>query len=103
MKYGLKDEQLALIISFIRKYQEVEQAVLFGSRALGTYKNSSDVDIALFGEQATASLAAKLKFDIEEDTYLPFFFDFIAWPTITNEALKQHIETRGITLFTVRD
>jgi predicted nucleotidyltransferase len=47
----------------------VEEAILFGSRALGTYKPASDVDIALKGEGVTSALAARLKFDIEEDTY----------------------------------
>jgi predicted nucleotidyltransferase len=99
MKYGLKYEQLQLIISFIEKYPEVERAVLFGSRAMGNYKPYSDVDIALFGKNITASIAAKLKFTIEEDTYLPFFFDFAAVPVITNEALLEHINTKGAELF----
>jgi predicted nucleotidyltransferase len=97
--YGLKDSQLEEIISFISRRHEVEKAVLFGSRAIGTWKPASDVDIALFGEQVTAGLAAALKFDIEEDTYLPFFFDFVAYPTITNEAFKAHIDRKGHVLF----
>ncbi|MCL6590503.1 MAG: restriction endonuclease subunit S [Firmicutes bacterium] len=99
MKYGLSEKQLNEIINFIGSYPEIEEAVLFGSRAMDTYKEASDVDIALKGERVTASLAAKLKFDIEEDTYLPFFFDFVAYPTITNEALKEHIDTKGVSIF----
>jgi hypothetical protein len=53
----------------------------------------------LKGEHVTASLAAKLKFDIEEDTYLPFFFDFVAYPTISNDALREHIETKGVSIY----
>jgi predicted nucleotidyltransferase len=97
--YGLKDSQLEEIVSFIKSRHEVEKAVLFGSRAIDTWKPASDVDIALFGEKVTAGLAAALKFDIEEDTYLPFFFDFVAYPTITNEALKAHIDRKGHVLF----
>jgi predicted nucleotidyltransferase len=99
MKYGFSDEQLEEIIAFIGKYDEVERAVLFGSRAIGTYKEASDVDIAIFGERATAGLAAKMKFDIEEDTYLPFLFDFVAYSKITNEALKEHIDDKGVELY----
>jgi len=99
MKYGLSEDQLREIIDFIKQYPEVEEAVLFGSRAIDTYKEASDVDIALKGEKVTASLAAQLKFDIEEDTYLPFFFDFIAYPTITNEALREHIDKKGVVIF----
>ncbi len=99
MKYGLNDAQLREIINCIKKYPEVEEAVLFGSRAMGTFKDGSDVDIALKGEAVTASLAAKLKFNIEEDTNLPFFFDFIAYPTISNEELKTHIDIKGRLLY----
>ena len=99
MKYGLSDKQLDELVSFIRKYSEVEEAVLFGSRVIDTYKEASDVDIALKGKNVTASLAAKIKFNIEEETYLPFFFDFIAYPTITSEELKRHIRNKGIVIY----
>ncbi|PIP39968.1 restriction endonuclease subunit S [Candidatus Desantisbacteria bacterium CG_4_9_14_3_um_filter_40_11] len=103
MKYGLSDSQLQEIITFIRQYPEVEEAILFGSRAIDTFKEASDVDIALKGEKVNHSLAAKMKFNIEEDTYLPFFFDFVAYPTITNEALKKHINAKGIVLYRGND
>jgi type I restriction enzyme, S subunit len=99
MKYGLSEKQLEQIVDFIAEYPEVESAVLFGSRALGTYKEASDVDIALHGEKVNHSLAAKMKFNIEEDTYLPFMFDFVAYPTITNDALRKHIDMKGVVIF----
>ncbi|MDA3895258.1 MAG: restriction endonuclease subunit S [Desulfobacteraceae bacterium] len=99
MKYGLSDEQLKQALDIIASYDEIEEAILFGSRAIDTYKEASDVDISLKGTKVTASLAAKLKFHFEEDTYLPFFFDFIAYPTITNEAMKEHINTKGVVIY----
>ncbi|MFH1859982.1 MAG: hypothetical protein ABH870_03070 [bacterium] len=38
---------------------------------------------------------------MEEDTYLPFFFDFVAYPAITNEALKKHINRKGVSIYRV--
>ena len=99
MNSGLSEKQLQEIIGFISNYPEVEEAILFGSRAIGTFKNASDVDIALKGKNVSASLAAKMKFNIEEDSYLPFFFDFLAYSTITNESLIKHIDIKGIVLF----
>jgi predicted nucleotidyltransferase len=99
MKYGLSEKQLDEVIAAIITHPEIEEAVLFGSRAIDTFKKASDVDIALKGEKVTASLAAKLKSKLEEDTYLPFFFDFVAYPTITNEALREHIDSKGITIY----
>ena len=36
---------------------------------------------------------------LEEDTYLPYFFDFVAYPTITREALKAHIDGKGVCIY----
>ncbi|TVQ05316.1 MAG: hypothetical protein EA368_19510 [Leptolyngbya sp. DLM2.Bin27] len=99
MSYGLSDQQLAEIIRFIAAYPQVEEAILFGSRALGTHKPASDVDIALKGEGVTSALATRLRFDIEEDTYLPYFFDVVAYGTIADEALRQHINKEGILIY----
>jgi predicted nucleotidyltransferase len=97
--YGLKDEHLQTIINYVERCPEVERAVLFGSRAMGTYRPASDIDIALFGERVTAGLAAALKFNIEEETGIPYFCDFVAYPKITNNALKDHIDRRGVTVY----
>jgi hypothetical protein len=66
---------------------------------MGNYQKASDVDIAIKGEKVTAALAAKMKFDFEEDTYLPYFFDFLAYPVVCNEALRQHIDAKGVVIF----
>ena len=99
MKYGLSEKQRNEIIAILSTFTEIEEAILFGSRAIDTYKEASDVDIALRGDKVTASLAAKLKYQFEEDTYLPFFFDFVAYTTITNEALQEHIDTKGVLIY----
>jgi predicted nucleotidyltransferase len=74
MKYGLSDKQLQEIKEILASYESVDKAVLFGSRAIDTYKEASDVDIAIKGEQADWSLAITIKEHLEEETYLPFFF-----------------------------
>ena len=60
MKYGLSEKQLEQVISILKKYDEIEGAILFGSRALGNYKPASDVDIAIKGDKADALLSQKL-------------------------------------------
>jgi predicted nucleotidyltransferase len=103
MRYGLTEKQITEITDFIARYPQVEKAALFGSRAIGSYKPASDVDIALFGSQVNAALGAVIKYDIEEDTYLPFFFDIVAYPKITNAALREHIDSKGIVLYERED
>jgi type I restriction enzyme S subunit len=99
MKYGLSEAQLVQIIDFLAKYPEVERAILFGSRAIDTFKAASDVDIAIDGVHVTHALAARIKLDFEEDTYLPYFFDIIAYPLISEPALTKHIDHKGVVLY----
>ncbi len=99
MKYGLSEKQLQEIKDVLASYEEVEEAVLFGSRAIDTYKEASDIDIVIKGEQADFMLAAKIKGHFEDETYLPFFFDIISYNSIDNDELKKHIKTKGKILY----
>lgn len=47
MKYGLKDEIIKDIREIIIKYKKYKFK-LFGSRARGDYRETSDIDIAIF-------------------------------------------------------
>ena len=68
--------------------------ILYGSRAMGTYRRGSDIDIALFGE----NLSNQTIFDIQEEIealYLPYSFDISIWERIENEDLLDHIRRVG--------
>ncbi|CAC9499736.1 Type I restriction-modification system, specificity subunit S (EC [uncultured Gammaproteobacteria bacterium] len=95
MNNGLSDKQLKQIIDVLRQYKDIDKAVLFGSRAMGNYKKGSDVDIAIMGKNADFTLAAKIKSHLEDDTYLPYFFDVISYNTIKSDELKEHIRRYG--------
>ena len=99
MKYGLSIDQLDEIKQILAGYPAVETAVIFGSRAIDTYKEASDVDIAIKGEQADLNIALKIKDHLEEETYLPFFFDVVAYGSISSDELKKHIDTKGKVIF----
>ena len=98
MRYGLPDEHIKIILDYIARYSEIEEAVLFGSRVLGTYKPGSDVDIALKGNKVDSFLAAHLKSEIEEETTLPYFFDFVAYSKLSHKDLIRHIDEYGVVL-----
>ncbi len=98
MRYGLPEEHIKIILDYIARHSEIEEAVLFGSRALGTYKPGSDVDIALKGNQVDSFLAAHLKSEIEEETCLPYFFDFVAYSKLSHKDLIKHVDEYGVVL-----
>ena len=73
MKYGLSDKQFSEMISVISNDPVIKKVILFGSRALGTFKNTSDIDLAVLGEKVDFFAAASLKNKLEEETVIPFF------------------------------
>ena len=66
MKFGLDEKVIEDIVNILRKYEEVESARIFGSRARGDYRKASDIDIALFGKHLTSSINTKIFFDIDD-------------------------------------
>ena len=94
MKYGLTEKQLKEIIAILQQYPQINEALIFGSRAMGNYKAGSDVDIAIKGD-VSSSTAATIKDVLEEETYLPFFFDVVAYNALSNEKLTKHIDVYG--------
>ena len=98
MKYGFSKDQLQEIVEVLAEYPEIESAVLFGSRAMDSFKAGSDVDIAIKGEKVNTSLALKVTGHFE-DTNTPFFFDIIAWPTISSKELREHIQRVGEVIY----
>ena len=93
--YGLLDRDLKFILEAISKYPEIEEVIIFGSRAMGNYKKGSDVDLALKGERVSRRVVRRLSDDLEEEYPLPYFFDIVSYNDISDEAFKQHIDKVG--------
>ena len=92
---GLTQKELEILKSVFEKFDEINEVILFGSRALGTHKKSSDIDLAIKGKVNINTLS-KLKYTLEEDTILPYFFDVVIYDNIKNIELKNHIDEFGV-------
>ncbi len=92
---GLTQKELEILKSVFQKFDEINEVILFGSRALGTHKKSSDIDLAIKGKVNINTLS-KLKYTLEEDTILPYFFDVVIYDNIKNIELKNHIDEFGV-------
>ena len=99
MNFGLRDEDLAYIVSVIQDFAEIRKAVVFGSRAKENYKQGSDVDIAIFGEAVSFSTIARLHFRLEEEGPLPYLFDIVDGTHSEHPELKEHVERVGKIIF----
>lgn len=99
MKYGLSNEHLQTIQRYLADEPAVDEAVLFGSRALGTYKEASDIDLAIKGESFDIWMANSLKGKLEEETIIPYFFDIVAYQCIESKELLQQINEKGEVIY----
>ncbi|MBN2089227.1 nucleotidyltransferase domain-containing protein [candidate division KSB1 bacterium] len=99
MKFGLKSADLKLLTTIIRAFPEVDQAIIFGSRAMGNYKNGSDVDIALKGETISHEIVTQINYQLNEELPLPYFFDVVHFESIENQDLINHINQYGQIFF----
>jgi len=96
---GLHKLDLDLIIATIAKYPEITEAVIFGSRAKGNFKNGSDIDIALKGNNIDLQLVSTISFNLNEETNLPYKFDVLDFNSISNDELTEHINRVGVCIF----
>jgi len=92
---GLSEKELSTLREVFTQFDAIEEVILFGSRALGTHKKASDVDLAIKGKNIDLDTLSKLKYTLEEQTNLPYFFDVVIYDKISDEALKKAIDVGG--------
>jgi len=97
---GLSEQDIAVVVAVLSNYPQVEQGLIFGSRAKGNYRNGSDVDIALKGSELNFDLLAQISFVLNEESVLPYKFDILNFHTIVNTDLIEHINRVGIIFYT---
>jgi len=86
--FGLKANELKVIKEILKK-ENVKTAIIFGSRAKGNFKKGSDIDLAIIGDER------KISYILNEETFLPYFFDVINLDKISNKDLLSHIKRVG--------
>lgn len=98
MKFGLPDSAIQKIRAVLKQYPHVEQAILYGSRAKGSYKNGSDIDLTLRGEGLTLEVLLSILNDLD-DLLLPYTIDLSVMKDINDPNLIDHIQRVGIIFY----
>ncbi|MBE0483765.1 MAG: nucleotidyltransferase domain-containing protein [Bacterioplanes sp.] len=94
MNWGLSERDIALLRATFAAHPNVQRAVLYGSRAMGTYRPGSDIDLTLEGDLHLQDIN-RLLLDID-DLLLPYQVDLSAFQDIDNPALVDHIQREGV-------
>ncbi len=98
MSYGLSEDTIQQITSVLSNYHSVNRAILYGSRAKNNYRNGSDIDLTLLGDNLDLQLLQKISLSID-DLLLPYKVDLSIYNDLQNRDLKEHINRVGITFY----
>lgn len=99
MKYGLPDGAIQDIRAVLRRYPQVERAILYGSRAKGNYKNGSDIDLTLRGgADLTLDVLYQILDDLDE-LLLPYTIDLSIFENIDDPEVIEHIQRVGVPFY----
>jgi type I restriction enzyme, S subunit len=91
---GLTDTDRRIILDAIARYPEIERVTLFGSRAMGTFGQGSDIDLALEGGHLQRATLARLAAELEESD-LPYKVDLLLRNEHLDTAVEEHIQRHG--------
>lgn len=94
MEFGLPESARIIVRAILVTHPKVERAILYGSRAMGTYKTGSDIDLTLTGGDLDYGELANIANDLEESD-LPYKVDLSLLAGIANPGLVDHIQRVG--------
>jgi uncharacterized protein len=97
--FGLKEITIHKIRTVLADHPEVEQAILYGSRAMGNYKNGSDIDLTLRGgDDLTLRVLYRIMDDLD-DLLLPYTIDLSILGDIGDPDVVDHIRRVGVVFY----
>lgn len=97
--FGIADKSFQLLLDTFIHYSQVEEVILFGSRAKGNYKKGSDIDLAIKGQECSANLALTIQSYMNEELPIPYEVDVIDYGSLNHQELKEHVDRVGIQLY----
>lgn len=96
-KIGLPVSLVENLISIFNRYSSVKQVKLYGSRAKGTFRKGSDIDLTIIGNVSHNELL-----EIEgliDNLLTPYTYDLSLFSELENNDLLQHIERVGLVIY----
>lgn len=94
---GLAPHEIDWLREVFRRFPAIREVTLYGSRAKGTHRLESDVDLALVG--VDEDLQAEAVAEELDELPLPYRFDVKAYDCLTYGPLREHILRVGVSLY----
>lgn len=98
-RFGLDESVIKRICDVFARHPEVEKAIIYGSRARGTHKRRSDIDLTLTGDERLTFVALTMIMDELDDLLLPYMIDLSVLSYISDPDLLDHIRRVGVVFY----
>ena len=92
--FGLSDTVIDDLKGIFKQYPNIEEVLIFGSRAKGNYLEGSDIDLALIGEGLTFDTIMDINIKIE-DLELLYKVDILNYMEKRGTPIGDHIDRVG--------
>lgn len=99
MIFGLSEKTIHLIQEVFAQFPNVEQVIIYGSRAKGNNKPGSDIDLTLIGNELSDQEITTMMRLIDE-LPIPYTVDLSLLHHIDNPDLIAHIQRVGKVFYT---
>ena len=96
-EFGLSERDMNTINGIFKQFPEVQEVLIFGSRAMGNYKFGSDIDLAIMNVVEPQTVRTISGYFSESS--LPYFVDLVNVRHLTNPEFIDHIKRNGILFF----
>jgi predicted nucleotidyltransferase len=98
VRFGLTEATIDLLCGVFSDFPEIEKVILYGSRAKGTFRKGSDIDLTLLGDNLDLSTLNRILWAID-DLLIPYKVDLSLYSMIESEELIKHIDRVGKTFY----
>lgn len=94
-QFGLPDYVVRRLCQVFDRWPEVSAVWLYGSRAMGTFRKASDIDLCVEADALAVTDLLKIEGEID-DLLLPWKVDLSLWHQIDAPDLRDHIRRVGV-------
>lgn len=102
LKFGLSEAVCGDLTQVFSRHPEIMRVLVFGSRAKGTFRDGSDIDLAVFAPEMSEERFTQMWMELDA---LPIIFkmDVLHWDTLSNTRLKDKILHEGREFYSNRN
>jgi predicted nucleotidyltransferase len=102
VRFGLEEMVWDSLTGILSEPDNVDKIILYGSRAKGVFREGSDIDLALVGEEIEIKQILGSSERVEQ-LNLPWEVDLCSYGALRNQDLKNHIDRVGVELYRRKD